>query len=72
MRRGKADGSDVRRVTGAASLNVALPRLSPDSRSPLYTSFVLDGLGARDFPILSVAAAAGPPALIAGGSEGDW
>lgn len=67
-----ANGGDVRRVVRHPSLNVVFPRWSPDGATLLYSTFVFDDRGTRNFRVRTVAAAGDASTVVADGGEADW
>jgi TolB protein len=68
-----ADGTDIRRIVRHAGLNIAFPRLAPDGRTLLYSTFEFPPEGApRNFQVRGYLLEGGAYATYAAGTEGDW
>lgn len=67
-----ANGGDLRRVVRHPGLNVTFPRYAPDGRTILYSSFVFDDRGAREFTLRGLLLADGAATVFGLGTEADW
>ena len=67
-----ANGGDLRRLVRHANLNIAFPRFSPDGRTVVYSTFVFDDRGTRDFLVRGITLADAASTVFGAGAEADW
>jgi Tol biopolymer transport system component len=67
-----ANGGDIRRVVVHRGQNVAFPRWSPDGRTIVYSTFVFDQRGTRDYKVRGYLLSDGASTVYGDGTEADW